>query len=111
MRRRPKMRKLNLACIAFVALILLGILAFGPVGKTALSHGAKAAMILDPLAAPQDGGFENGTNRRGYDYKDYAMSEANPNACRSDCMNDPLCKAYTYVMPGVQGQYAHCWLK
>lgn len=51
-------------------------------------------------------------NIPGGDYKSF---ELNPRetyqVCKNACLNDPKCKAYTYVKPGVQRQNAVCWLK
>jgi len=56
---------------------------------------------------------ENGVNRPGGDYKNFEME---PNIagfapCQSACTHDPSCRAWTYVVPGVQGPKPHCWLK
>jgi hypothetical protein len=68
-----------------------------------------------PAAAPAPvaggGRLELGTNRAGSDYRDFDIRTNNPEACRDACMGDPQCRAFTYVNPGVQGQYARCWLK
>lgn len=55
--------------------------------------------------------MEQNTNRPGSDYKNYDLNNADPKLCQQDCKNDPNCKAYTYVKPGVQGIRARCWLK
>ncbi len=56
---------------------------------------------------------ESGTNRPGQDYKNFEMqpSIAGFAPCQSACVNDPKCKAWTFVKPGVQGPKAKCWLK
>lgn len=51
------------------------------------------------------------TNRPGMDYKDFDLSSPDPNLCRSACLSESGCLAYTYVKPGIQGASAHCWLK
>jgi len=45
-------------------------------------------------------------------YKSYATSP-DPQICANDCANDPNCKAFTYVKPGVRGTNSvpECWLK
>ncbi len=105
------MKRLSVTCIPVVALMFLGAVAFGPGSKTALDHSVAATTTLNPSTAPQGGGLEYNTNRPGSDYKDYDLSRADPEQCRSDCANDPTCRAFTYVKPGVQGPNAHCWLK
>ncbi len=62
-------------------------------------------------------GMEWNTNRIGKDYKNFDLSEPNPELCRDACAKDPRCKACTYVKPGYQkptsgkGPKARCWLK
>jgi hypothetical protein len=55
--------------------------------------------------------LENGINRPGSDYNGYPIAVPNPMICHDDCFNDPNCKAFTYVNPGIQSTYAVCWLK
>jgi hypothetical protein len=72
------------------------------------------ATIAPPAAPPTpvpSADMEADTNRPGMDYKDFDLSEANPELCRSACLADPQCLAYTYVKPGIQSDSAHCWLK
>ena len=95
------MKLLGLLVIT-VALMLAGTLA--------IAHFSNSN---SEAAAPFQAGnitVENDTNRPGSDYRNFDV-QADPNACRTACWNDATCKAYTYVKPGVQGQYAHCWLK
>ena len=55
--------------------------------------------------------WEEGYNRMGSDYKNYA-GEAGAKSCQQDCINDPTCKAWTYVKPNtIQGPKGRCWLK
>ncbi len=56
------------------------------------------------------GWVEPDTDRPGSDYKSFYTS-AGPEACQEVCANDPNCRAYTYVRPGIQGRLARCWLK
>lgn len=53
--------------------------------------------------------YETGTDRPGSDYANFAAS--NPEACKSACEANPVCLAWTYVVPGVQGPDGRCWLK
>ena len=53
---------------------------------------------------------EPNINRSGQDYASLDVPP-NPSVCRVACENDPQCRAYTYVRPGVQGPGAKCWLK
>jgi hypothetical protein len=50
-------------------------------------------------------------NRPGHDYRDFDLREADPEICRDACIRDSRCRAFTYVKPGIQGEYARCWLK
>jgi hypothetical protein len=66
------------------------------------------------MAAQHDGrnyDMEQNTNRFGSDYKDLDLDSPDPALCADACMNEPRCRAWTYVRPGVQGDKAKCWLK
>jgi hypothetical protein len=54
---------------------------------------------------------EDNTDRAGADYKDFDLPQPRYELCRNACANDPNCRAYTFVRPGVQGSSARCWLK
>jgi hypothetical protein len=54
---------------------------------------------------------ENDVNRPGMDYKNFSLDTPDPSLCQKACADDPNCKAYTYVKPGIQGDKARCWLK
>jgi hypothetical protein len=55
--------------------------------------------------------LEEDTDRAGHDYRDFDLPHPEPPLCLIDCQNDPRCKAFTYVKPGLQGPKARCWLK
>jgi hypothetical protein len=57
--------------------------------------------------------FEFDINRQGSDYRvPIPLTEARPELCRDACLEDPKCKAFTYVKPGYQlPDKAVCWLK
>ena len=55
--------------------------------------------------------MEPGMNRYGSDYDGFDLATADPELCRTACLNDTNCRAYTYVNPGIQGPNAKCWLK
>lgn len=55
--------------------------------------------------------LEHGVDRPGSDFRNFALQNANPGLCRSACVNDRQCRAWTYVKPGHQGPQARCWLK
>lgn len=55
--------------------------------------------------------WEPGFDRKGSDYKSYS-GEAGAKSCQESCINDPKCKAWTYVKPRTfQGPSGRCWLK
>lgn len=56
-------------------------------------------------------GMEQNTDRPGGDFRQFALSSPNPEACQNACNSDRRCRAWTYVRPGVQGSQAVCWLK
>lgn len=54
---------------------------------------------------------EPNVDRPGQDYRNFDLSAADPEQCRSACQAEGQCQAWTYVNPGVQGAGARCWLK
>lgn len=78
-----------------------------------LSH-SNAGITVAPAGAatPVDTSFEPGTNRAGSDYKSVPVkAEVGALACMNQCRSDTACKAWTYVNPGFQDAYPHCYLK
>jgi len=77
--------------------------------------GGQSAVITPSPAIPSSNAIsmEQNTDRPGMNYKDYDLSSADPQICANDCANDPNCKAFTYVKPGVRGPNSvpECWLK
>jgi len=77
--------------------------------------GQSAAITPTPTIPPNTSNaisMEQNTDRPGMNYKSYATSP-DPQICANDCANDPNCKAFTYVKPGVRGTNSvpECWLK
>ena len=65
-----------------------------------------------PTATPAGAPIEWGIDRRGGDYSDFDLPEADPVLCQNACAKDPQCKAWTYVKPDtLQGPLPRCWLK
>jgi hypothetical protein len=58
-----------------------------------------------------DSGLEKDTDRPGMNYRNFDLDVSEPKRCQRTCQDDPKCKAWTYVKPGVQGPKARCWLK
>lgn len=76
--------------------IALLLLASTPIGLTA----AAGSFQLEP-----------GIDRPGSDIAQIALEQAEPTECAQRCADNPDCRAFTYVEPGVQGETAVCWLK
>jgi hypothetical protein len=55
--------------------------------------------------------LEQDTDRPGLNYRSFDLDVPEPKRCQRTCQDDPECKAWTYVKPGVQGPRARCWLK
>jgi len=51
------------------------------------------------------------TDRPGSDYRNFDLQKPEFELCESACRENPTCKAWTYVKPGIQGPNARCWLK
>lgn len=59
-------------------------------------------------------GMERGWNRPGGDLRPpggIELPQPWPEVCQKKCLDEPRCRAWTYVKPGVQRQKAMCWLK
>jgi hypothetical protein len=55
--------------------------------------------------------MELNTNRPGLDLVSHMLPKDDPAICRDYCRDDPRCRAWTYVKPGIQGPEPRCWLK
>jgi hypothetical protein len=55
--------------------------------------------------------MEYDINRGGFDYKDFILAQEDPLLCQIACNEEAMCKAWTYLKPGVQGENARCRLK
>ena len=76
-------------------------------GYKALEDG-----LLSPAEpSPYSEGLEYGVIRPGNDYRSYDLPAAIPRLCREACLRESRCKAFDYVIPGMQGNSARCWLK
>ncbi|WNG32235.1 hypothetical protein F0U61_00395 [Archangium violaceum] len=88
-------------------------------GKSIMKHTKKKALLLGAaglllgatVAYASSVSVEYDTNRYGSDYAGMELPSADPELCRTACAEDPNCRAYTYVKPGIQGSSARCWLK
>lgn len=91
----------------------------------AVTSGSSAVCVLkEGVPAPRSAqggiasgivrqnGFEYAVDRPGSDYRNFDLTRPDPALCRTACESDqPKCRAFTYVHPGVQGPKARCWLK
>lgn len=69
------------------------------------------ALILIGFTAGPVAAQEYGVDRPGSDYANFELNRPAYQDCQNACFNDPRCKAWTYVKPGLQGARARCWLK
>ena len=70
---------------------------------------ASIAMVVAVGAAAAQQSVRN-TDRPGSDYNNFEIG-GTPDQCRTPCLKDARCQAWTFVKPGIQGRRAHCWLK
>ncbi len=68
-------------------------------------------IICAVYAVTQSGTYEENTDRPGMDLSNFDLSSPEPLLCQKACNDEPGCKAWTYVKPGIQGPNARCWLK
>jgi hypothetical protein len=85
-------------------------------GKDLLNMRSLTSMMSLLLAAlvsvgvAHAGAPEMSVDRPGHDYVSFELDEDFP-ACQMACEGESRCKAWTWVVPGVQGSTARCWLK
>lgn len=94
-----------------VAPVVLTIMA-ACVVMFSVTDESRASLTVSPPTERVDPGMENDVNRPGSDYDRFHINDYRPDRCRSECERDPnRCKAWSYVRPGVQHNYAVCYLK
>jgi hypothetical protein len=78
----------------------------------AQSHGCciSGVKTTGPVA-PSTVTTETNTNRPGSDYRQFELFTDDPGICRHACASEAQCRAFTYVVRGVQGPNPRCWLK
>jgi hypothetical protein len=57
--------------------------------------------------------LEENTARHGADFRDFDLPSPDPLLCRKACVEDNLCRSFTYLKPNTgpgSPQVAHCWL-
>jgi len=63
------------------------------------------------LERPLPDKWREGTNFPGSDIRNMSLVDGSPGQCEHECISDQRCKAWSFVLPGVQGPLAQCWLK
>ena len=79
-------------------------------GVAAAVAGAGASLIPAQVGAQSGIGVDPNTDRPGSDYRSFEVP-GGLDDCRRTCEDDPQCRAFTFVRPGVQAQSGVCWLK
>lgn len=69
--------------------------------------GVRGAGVVEPKSRL----YETSIDRAGGDYHSFVMRKGSAAACRSACLADTKCRAWTYARPGYVGREAHCFLK
>ena len=69
-----------------------------------------SAMMVAAVGIATAQQFVRNTDRPGSDYSNFEIGGI-PDLCRTPCLKDRRCQAWTFVKPGIQGRRAHCWLK
>lgn len=69
------------------------------------------ALFVTVAAAAQAEVIEFGIDRPGGDYNSFGLGKPDPTACKNACEGEPMCQAWTFIKPGVQGPNARCVLK
>ena len=59
---------------------------------------------------PRPAWVERDIDRPGRDFR-ILWLRGGPEGCQEACAQNPLCKSYTYVRPGIPGRLEGCWLK
>jgi hypothetical protein len=59
----------------------------------------------------RDRDLEHNVDRPGSDIRNFDLPRADPDLCQRACADNPACRAFTFVRPGVQGPNARCRLK
>ena len=86
-----------------VALVAAGFLLSMSLAIPVIGH--------DRGGSAQPGPIQTDTNRPGHDFRNFSPERPDPALCQQACLEDPRCRAFTYVKPGIQGRQARCWLK
>lgn len=80
--------------------------------KSALARVLLLACIaLVPGTVLAESTFEPNVDYPKFDYRSFEFTRPRPRLCQAACINDPRCRVWTFVRPGVLGQLASCWLK
>jgi PAN domain len=70
--------------------------------------GVRGAGVVEP----RNKAIETSIDRLGGDYRNFDLkSDESDEACKTACVGDNKCRAWTYARPGYVGKEAHCFLK
>jgi hypothetical protein len=70
--------------------------------------GVRGAGVVEP----RNGATETSIDRLGGDYRNFELkSSEGDEPCKTACVGDNKCRAWTYARPGYVGKAAHCFLK
>lgn len=51
------------------------------------------------------------TDIPGFDYRHFDLPRSSPRLCQEACLTSDVCRAWTFMKPGLYGVHASCWLK
>jgi hypothetical protein len=70
--------------------------------------GVRGAGVVEP----RNGAIETSIDRLGGDYRNFGLGDSEGDeACKTACVDDNKCRAWTYARPGYIEKGAHCFLK
>lgn len=94
-----------------LAIVIFAIVGFVPVAGAEEPRLGTGVLIPGVQGLEPTMTLEANTDRPGQNFRVFDLEKADPSFCAQACYEDPKCRSYTYVKPGVQGPKARCWLK
>jgi hypothetical protein len=82
-----------------------------PAAPAANNGGRPPPRVTAPAATGALVSLQPNMDRMGGDYRGFALRTPDPQLCRQACSDDAACRAFTYVVPGLKGPQAMCFLK
>jgi hypothetical protein len=83
----------------------------GPRPRCWLKNNVPTPISSSCCTSGVKGGLEPQIDRPGSDMTGLPQPTGGANGCRARCLNNPNCRAFTYVNAGVQGPVPRCYLK